>query len=288
VVLLASWYVTWWNRPATTAPDRAARPAAADPGPWVVAHRGGALQAPENTLAAIRMALAQDVHGIEIDVHLAADGVVVLMHDATVDRTTDGTGPVSDHTAAELAALDAGGWFGAEFSGEPVPTLAQVLGLVAGQVELCIEVKGGEEQQPGITAAVVAEVVARRAASWCWIGSFHDSVLEEAVALSTEQATDLRLVKIAVGQVTGLPLAVDHGPRPGWLPFGQPVTAVSVNHRLLTGPEADRLHRQDLQVWAWTVNQADDIARALERGADAVVTDTPPLAHEVIATRRAR
>lgn len=283
LVIAASGYLAFINRPAS-------RPtvATAATGPWVIAHRGGALHAPENTLAAIRQALADDVHGLEIDVHLAADGIPVLMHDATVDRTTDGTGDVGDYTAAELAVLDAGRWFDAAFAGEPVPTLAEVLDLVAGRVEVCIEIKGGEEHQPGITAAVVAEIVARRASSWCWIGSFHDSVLERAAELRRNQAPGLRLVKIAVGQITGVPVAVDVGPRLGWLPFGQPVSAVSINHHLLTGPEADRLHDQNQQVWAWTVNDADAMVDALQRGADALITDTPPLARQVIATGRAR
>jgi glycerophosphoryl diester phosphodiesterase len=282
VVLLASWYIAWINWPAGITPM-----ATSESGPWIIAHRGSALHAPENTLAAIRWSLTQDVDAIEVDVHLAADGIPVLMHDTTVDRTTDGTGNVSDYTAAELAALDAGGWFDAAFAGEPVPTLAQVLDVVAGQVVLSIEIKGGEEYQQGITAAVIDEVAARQADSWCWIGSFHDSVLERAAALRADQAPAMRLVKIAVGQVTGLPLAVDDGPRLGWIPFGQSVAAVAMNHRLLTGAEADRLHRQNLQVWAWTANDADAIARALHRGADAVITDTPPLAREVIATHAA-
>jgi glycerophosphoryl diester phosphodiesterase len=95
--------------------------------PAVVAHRGHSALAPENTMAAVTGARAAGADWIEVDVRIAADGVPVVMHDPTVDRTTAGSGQVSGLTAEQIAALDAGSWFGADFAGEPVPTFARVL-----------------------------------------------------------------------------------------------------------------------------------------------------------------
>ena len=95
--------------------------------PAVVAHRGASAAAPENTLAAMRRAAEMGARWAECDVRLSADGVPVVIHDGTLDRTTDGRGALAAHTAAELARLDAGSWRDAAFAGEPVPTLAALL-----------------------------------------------------------------------------------------------------------------------------------------------------------------
>src|SRR5262245_46332535 len=87
----------------------------------VIAHRGASSYAPENTLAAFDLALQMGVRHIELDVHLSRDGHLVVIHDDTVDRTTNGSGPVVHYTLAELQALDAGSWFGAAFAGERIP-----------------------------------------------------------------------------------------------------------------------------------------------------------------------
>ena len=99
------------------------------PYPRIVAHRGGGLLAPENTLAGIRLARNLGFDGVEFDVKLTADGVPVLMHDDTLERTTDGSGAVADTSYQQITELDAGGWFGNEFSGEPVPSFAAASAL---------------------------------------------------------------------------------------------------------------------------------------------------------------
>ena len=96
----------------------------------IISHRGAAAIAPENTLTAMRVAFEQDVEFVETDVRLTADGVPILMHDPTLDRTTDGSGPVAARTLAEIRALDAGSWFAPEFAGEPVPTLEEFVAVL--------------------------------------------------------------------------------------------------------------------------------------------------------------
>ncbi len=110
--------------------------------PLVIAHRGDAAAAPENTLAAFAAAIDAGADGIELDVHPSRDGALVVHHDYYLDRTTDGTGLVSDHTLAQLRALDAGAWFSEAFVGEVIPTLEEALSLARGRVRLEIELKG--------------------------------------------------------------------------------------------------------------------------------------------------
>jgi glycerophosphoryl diester phosphodiesterase len=111
------------------------------PKPFVVAHRGAGVLAPENTLAAIRKGIELGVSFVEVDVRTTADGELVLMHDSSVSRTTDGTGEVRMQTAAQIAALDAGSKFGPQYAGEPVPTFAQTLDLCRGKVGIYIDPK---------------------------------------------------------------------------------------------------------------------------------------------------
>ncbi len=107
----------------------------------VIAHRGASGYAPENTRAAFERAIEMGADAIETDVRLSADGELVLMHDATVTRTTDGRGPVADHTLAELRALDAGSWYSDAFAGERVPTLAELIEDVAPRIPVVLEIK---------------------------------------------------------------------------------------------------------------------------------------------------
>ncbi len=124
----------WWQPQAPVVPDRQ---------PFITqrpnlnleanAHRGGGLYAPENTLASIEAAISRGAKSVELDVRYTAEGVPVLMHDATVDRTTNGEGPIENYTLFELQALDAGSWFSAEYADTRVPTLEQALEVVQGR-----------------------------------------------------------------------------------------------------------------------------------------------------------
>lgn len=105
------------------------------------AHRGASCCAPENTLAAFHAAMTMGADGLELDIHLSSDGVPVVIHDETLERTSDGCGPVARVSLAELQRLDAGGWFAAEFAGEPIPTLAAVLANFGGRLRLNLELK---------------------------------------------------------------------------------------------------------------------------------------------------
>ena len=109
------------------------------PQPSIFAHRGSSAYAPENTIAAFELAVAQKADAIELDAKLCADGQVVVIHDQTVNRTTNGTGKVFELPLSGLKKLDAGNWFSAEFNGESIPTLGEVFEAVGNQIYINIE-----------------------------------------------------------------------------------------------------------------------------------------------------
>src|SRR5215212_9607059 len=109
--------------------------------PQIFAHRGARVVAPENTLPAFQRALDMNVDGIELDIHCSKDGELVVIHDFTVDKTTNATGKVNHFTTAELASLDAGSSLSAEFAGVGIPTLAQVFDLVGNRCRVNVEIK---------------------------------------------------------------------------------------------------------------------------------------------------
>ena len=118
--------------------------------PWIIGHRGVPLEAPENTLSGFELAIRQGADLIEVDLHLSADKQLVIIHDDTVDRTTDGTGPVGGLSLNQLRALDAGSWLSSSFRRERIPTLSEALDLSAGRAGLVVELKHGSDRYPGI------------------------------------------------------------------------------------------------------------------------------------------
>src|SRR5262245_38511469 len=144
--------------------------------PWILGHRGAPREAPENTLTSLRRALELGLDGVEYDVHAAQGGEPVLIHDETLDRTTDLSGPVAARALSELVHADAGGWFARRFVGEPVPLLEEALELDGGAraVHHMIELK-----DPRLVAAV-ASALSRLARPIPFrIASFHRSVCLE-------------------------------------------------------------------------------------------------------------
>src|SRR6185436_19240053 len=127
----------------------------ATPAMMVIAHRGASSYAPENTLAAFDLALRMEVRHIELDVDFTSDSHVVVIHDDTVDRTTNGSGPVTSHTLAALRGFDAGSWFGTQFAGERIPTFDEVLARYKGRAHIHTEIKGHSPSLSQRTADVI-------------------------------------------------------------------------------------------------------------------------------------
>lgn len=236
------------------------------------AHRGASFDAPENTMAAFRRAVELGADGIELDVQRSADGRLVVVHDETVDRTTDGHGRIVEMEWADLARLDASGG-DPDFAGERLPRLEQVLELLAPtDMVLNIELKDGVEPYPGMDLQVDALVQAAGMAGRVVLSTFNH-------------------VQFAGTRDAGLghPLGLLYG-EPLWqaekyaAAFG--ADAVHPDFRTLSEPGLlERFRAEGLAVNVWTVNERADLERMFELGVDAVITDDPALALEVRTSR---
>ena len=247
----------------------------------VYAHRGGAALRPENTIAAFDHGLACGADGLELDVQLAQDGVVVVHHDTTLERTTNGRGPVASLTAAELAALDAGYHFGDGQGGYPfrnqaigVPRLREVLERYPGRM-LIIELKSGGSL---LAERVVDEVRAAGAVDRVAIGSFYADALrtvrrcEPAIATgAAKEETRWALYRSWVGWTIG-----ETPYREFQVPERSGLTPV-VTRRFVSAA-----HRAGIAVKVWTVNAPADMRRLVSIGVDGLITDRPDLARSVI------
>lgn len=251
--------------------------------PLVFAHRGGAARGPENTLAAFRRGLELGADGLECDVHLSRDGVPVVIHDATLDRTTDLSGPVAARTAAELAAADAAFHFAAE-DGYPlrgqgigVPTLEALLRRFPA-ARVIVEAKAGG---PALARAL-AEVIARTgAAPRLCVGSFDAALLTAFRAAAPGVATSASEPEAR----WTLYRSWIRWPRPS----PQPHVAFQVPERFgrlrVVSPAFVRqVHREGRTLQVWVVDAVADIERLLDWGVDGIVTDAPDVA---VATRDA-
>ncbi|MCX6551071.1 MAG: glycerophosphodiester phosphodiesterase [Acidobacteria bacterium] len=243
--------------------------------PLVFAHRGGAQLAPENTLPAFDNGLALGADGLELDVHLSRDGVPVVLHDATLDRTTDGTGPVAARTAAELALLDAGfrfergGAFPFRGRGIGVPALADLLDRYR-QTSLIIELKMTDAR---LARAVVDAVHAAGASDRVTIGSFHEGALDAVRAYDPALRTGADRDEIRSG-VTASPRPT-HSGDPVFHAFQVPEIFAGI--RIVTPEFIARAHDLGVPVVVWTVNAEEDMRRLLEWGVDGLITDRPDL-----------
>ncbi len=218
-----------------------------------IGHRGAAGYEPENTLRSFKKALALRADMLECDVHLSKDGELIVIHDGTLDRTTDGRGPVTRYTAAELRRMDAG-------EGEYVPTLREVVALIAKKVPLNIELKG-----TGSGAAIARFIAERMKEGWdaedFIVSSFRRSELEAFRRLNKD-------VRIGV-LVSGIP-----GPL---IPAAKELGAYSINpyRCFVTRKFVGSAHKAGLKVFSWTVDEMEDIARMRALGVDGVFSNFP-------------
>lgn len=232
--------------------------------PRVIAHRGASLDAPENTLAAFRLAHAQGARMVELDARLAADGELVVIHDSTLERTTDGRGRVIEATSAALARLDAGSWRGAAWRGEPLPTLAQALELLAGLgmgVNVELKADPGEAERTGRAAGRLLREAWPSAGPPLLVSSFEEVALE---ALA-ESAPELPRALLREAAGADWREALER--------LGCTTLHLGAEH--LGGDTIEALVAAGVPVLVYTV---DDPARAralLDAGCRAVFTDLP-------------
>jgi glycerophosphoryl diester phosphodiesterase len=227
---------------------------------WVVAHRGASGHAPENTLAAFRRAVELGANFIETDLHLSRDARFVAIHDPTLDRTTNGRGPVHTLTLAELRKLDAGSWFGPKFSGERIPTLEEILDFAReSDVVFYLEIKAGGMW--GMEPALVGALRDAREVGRAVVLSFDPGTLAAIRRLEPTLMTGF-LFDHSYPDVVGR--AVDVGAR-----------QLAPRGDLVTPELVAQAHGADLQVVTWTINQAEHIRAMIAAGVDGIMSDYP-------------
>lgn len=240
------------------------------PRPVIFAHRGASAYAPENTLAAFELALAQNADGIELDVKLSADGQAVVIHDLTVDRTTGAHGRVKDLSFSELRSLDAGAYFSENFRGERIPSLEEVFEAVGKRTFINIELTNY-----GTPRDVLVETV-------CMLVKKFG--LQERVLFSSFLASNLSKARAYLPEVPGGLLAIN-GFLGAWArSFGFNFGRYQALHPYLKDvslQQVRRVHRLNRRIHVWTVNAADDMRRLFHWGVDGIFTDDPKLAVQI-------
>jgi glycerophosphoryl diester phosphodiesterase len=226
----------------------------------VVAHRGGAGLAPENTMLAHRSAYEVGSHMVETDVQETADGELVCIHDYDVDRTTNGIGAVSDLSFREIRDLDAG-------KGEKIPTLVEVLDYVQGKMKINIELKVTD-----IEKEVLSLVKKRNMVPNVTISSFLHGTLVSMRDINSRISTAVLVEKIRDDMI---PYVTD-----------LEANALNPNHRTITSDLVGEAHSNNIQVFPWTVNDSSQIHALYEIGVDGIITDFPNIALKILEEKK--
>ena len=235
---------------------------------WIrIAHRGASGIAPENTLTAFKKAIEIGVDAVELDLHGTADGEIVVIHDASLDRTTNLSGPIKQTTLEVIKRADAGAWFNPEFEGEPVPMLAEALACITDNAIAVLEIK-----DETIAAAVVQKIKEMDLLELTVIISFHTSVLQTVRTLEP---------RIPTGWLIGS----NNGHRDP-IQLCQQISELgssllNVNHQLVTEEFAYEIRRRGIALWSWTVDDIDRMRQVIAFGVQGITSNYPERFSEV-------
>ncbi len=234
--------------------------------PLVIAHRGASATAPENTLAAFRLAIEQGADFVELDVQESADGVVLVAHDSDLMKVAGDARKIWEAEAAELRSIDIGSHAGAEFAAERVPTLAEALAVCKGKVRVIVELKSyGHDQQLEERVASVVEAAGME--DDCIFMSLDHHMVGALKRLRPNWRVGVLAAK-AFGDLTSLD-----------------ADFLAVEAQMATSRFVRRAHRAGQDVYVWTVNDPAWMLTTISRGVDGLITDRPDVARSVVATR---
>ncbi|MEE8445055.1 MAG: glycerophosphodiester phosphodiesterase [Alphaproteobacteria bacterium] len=234
------------------------------PLPPAMGHRGARGHAPENTMAGLRKAAELGCRWVEFDVKLTADGELILFHDNTLERTTDGKGAVADKSLAEMRSLDAGRWFSPDFTGEAVPTLDEAMAFLAARgIGANVEIKASTGREAETGAAVA------RALSGRWMGGplppFMCSFSAESLIAARQAAAQIPRALLSLKFPRDWPARLEQ--------LG--CAAFHVLHRRLNEARVGAIRAQGYRVLAFTVNDTVRAAELLGWGVESIITDYP-------------
>jgi glycerophosphoryl diester phosphodiesterase len=237
------------------------------PRPIIFAHRGDFAHAPENTLPSFQQALQKGADGVELDAKLTMDGHVIVIHDPTVDRTTDGKGRVASFTLDAIRKLDAGKWFNERFAGTKVPLLEEVFEAVGKDKMINIELKNYATSGGGLVIKV-CELIKRH--------NNHNQILFSSFFPSTLKIAAQTLPEIPRG-LLALPGLLGLWARSFGFMFGD-YQALHPHISSTSREQMQRAHRLNRRVYVWTANKDEEIKQLKEWGVDGVFTDDPQTA----------
>ena len=262
----------------------------AGPKPRILGHRGAAGEAPENTLVSFERALADGVGFVELDVRGSADGEVVIIHDATLERTTNGRGRVSERGLKDLQTLDAGYWFtkdgGATYpyrgQGVGIPTLGELFSTLP-QIRTIIEIK---QVHPPIVKRVVEIILRAGKAGQVLLATEENRIMQQIRQEIRER--DLPIATgFAHGDVSAFMAWLAEGRRELYRPPGQAMQIPTeyAGMTLVSEQTLEAAHELGVETFVWTVNDAAEMERLLKLGADGIITDYPGRLSALLAVK---
>jgi glycerophosphoryl diester phosphodiesterase len=231
-----------------------------------VAHRGAAGYAPENTIAAFDKGLEMKADYIELDVQRSKDGELVVIHDTTVDRTTDGSGKVGQLTLEELRSLDAGRFKGEQFAGEKIPTFEEVLDRYHGKIGILIELKS-PELYPEIEEAVAQELKERNLDK-----PQNDKIIVQSFNFESMKKMDALLPKVPIGVLTSSKL---HATDAALEEFATYADFFNPSYGLVSKELVEKVHSLGMEIQSWTVRSPEAAQFLIDMKVDGIITDYP-------------
>jgi glycerophosphoryl diester phosphodiesterase len=245
--------------------------------PLNFAHRGASYEAPANTLAAFLLAVELGADGIELDVHLSRDGEVVVVHDFTLEATTDGEGPVRNKTLAELKELDAGIWFDPAFAGQRIPTLQEVIDAVGDRLLLNIELKTTSIRDDGLAAVVVRTIEENHLLDRVVVSSFNPLAIRWIKRLNP-------WVPVGLLYAPDMPFLL----RRPWLQRLLRPEALHPHYTLVDGEYVRRARKQGCRVHVWTADDPGEMWQLMRMNVDLIITNRPDLLRQVLLAGHGR
>ena len=240
---------------------------------WVIGHRGAMGHCPENTFVSFERALELGADWIELDVHLTRDRALAVIHDELVDRTTNGHGLVKDHTLAELKKLDAGAWFGREYSGQRIPSLDEVLVWARERHTVVdIEIKNAPSFYEGIEEAVVESLDRSGMAEQVIVISFDHRSVQRVKALDSRVVTGVLYAARPTDAGVGLAAAAQ-------------ADAVLPHWAYVTPEDVRVAHEAGLAVAPWATSDPEVLRSLITAGVDAIGTNHPDILRQVLSKR---
>jgi glycerophosphoryl diester phosphodiesterase len=237
--------------------------------PWIIGHRGYHAKYPENTLASFQAAIAAESSMIELDVMLSADRRMVVIHDETLERTTNGKGSVADLTLAELKQLDAGSWFDPQYANQTIPELSEVLDLFKDRAYVNIEIKSSAYEPSHPADAVEKQVVDllrhKNLLEACMISSFDVNILEQIAFMKNPPAIAFISKEPATRNTVQMCTRLNTF---SWHP----------DHRVVTRSQVEQMHDAGIRVFPYNVDTLADFTRMRNMEVDGVITKDPELA----------